>query len=201
MPRFAFAPLIFSLLLPLPGCANSPRIITQPTAGTDFSKYQTYAIKPGNIAYPGTSEAEREAIAQRVQDSIARALESRGLTPQPDEPDLIVTYTAGARQVSGGGVTGVRAPVGVDVRGPAGTGYDEPGAVRAREWDDAAADLESRGRYAEGTLVIDLLDGKTRRLVWRATAEVEVASPRGARLLDSVVDRAFNEVSLGPPAR
>jgi hypothetical protein len=205
MPRFALPSLavpLFSLMFVVGGCAMEPRVTTQPTPGTDFSKYRTYAIKPGNIAYPGMAEAPRAEVARRIQDAIARSLESRGLAPQPDEPDLVVTYTAGARQAGGPTGRAGHAPTGVDIRGPGGTGYDEPGMVQPREWDDPAAEYEARSGgsgngYSEGTVVIDLLDGNSRKLVWRARAEMEVASPRGARMIDSVVDRAFSEVSLG----
>src|SRR4051794_37120560 len=169
LPRCASI-LLMTVLGLAAGCAQQPRVRTSATAVVDFSRYKTYAIKPGNVVYPGASEAQRKEIDQRIQDAIAAELEGRGLVPQPDQPDVIVTYTAGAQQTAGGGPwdkPGARAPEGVDVRGGP-SGYDEPGVVRPREWDDAAADAESRRRYLEGNLVIDLLDGKTRRLVWRA---------------------------------
>jgi hypothetical protein len=191
---------LLALTIALGGCARQPRITSTATPGTDFTKYRTYAIKPGNVAYPGASDPEREAIAQRIQDAVAMELEGRGLVPQPEGPDVVVTYTAGAREV-GGDAAPVRAPVGVDVRGPAGGGYDEPGAVTAREWPDAAADMEGRGRYREGTLVIDLLDGQSRHLVWRATATLELASDRGGRMIGPTVSRAFESLPLGTRAR
>lgn len=173
------------------GCARAPAVRANAMAGAaEFQRYRTYAIRPGNVVYPGAPAAQRAEIERRIQDAVAAELEARGLTPQPDGPDVIVTYTAGAQQREAA-EQGARAPEGVDVRGPAGSGYDEPGAVRAREWPDADADLRSRRRYTEGNLVIDLLDGQSRKLVWRATANLELASDRGARMIDQVVARAF----------
>jgi hypothetical protein len=172
------------------------------TPGTNFGKYHTYAIRPGNVVYPGAPESQRDEIAKRIQNAVAAELESRGLTPQPNDPDLIVTYTAGAQQVAGsrGGVA-PRAPTGSNIREPGGGGYDEPGVVRAQEWPDAPADLESRRAYTEGNLVIDLIDGKSRKLVWRATANAEIASDKTGRNIDAVIIRAFKDVSLGTPPR
>lgn len=183
------------------GCSQRPRVRTTVTPGTDFSKYHTYAIKPGNIVYPGSSAEARKDLEQRIQGAVAAELEGRGLTPQPDEPDLIVTYTASAQQVNpgapGGGPSGAALPEGVDVRGGGG-GYDEPGLVQPREGIDPGTTAESNRRYREGNLVIDLLDGKTRRLVWRATSsEVELSADHNSRLLDSVVKRAFEGLNLG----
>ena len=181
------------------GCAKQPRVTSTVTPGTDFSRYRTYAIRPGNVVYPGASAEKRDAIVQLIQDAVAAELEARGLQPQPDEPDLVVTYTAGARQMGGGPDLG-RAPAGVNVRGPGGGGYDEPGAVVAREWPDAAADMESRERYQEGTLMIDLLDGKSRHLVWRATADAELASDGSGRRIAPIIARAFAGLPLGTRA-
>jgi hypothetical protein len=174
------------------GCERGPAVRARAVGGGDFARYRTYAIKPGNVIYPGAPAEQREEIERRIQDAVAAELEARGLTPQPDEPDLVVTYTAGAQRAGAGGGTPPRAPVGVDVRGPTGGGYDEPGAVTAREWPDASADLADRRQYTGGNLVIDLLDGQTRKLVWRATAaDLEIASDRGARRIVQAVARAF----------
>src|SRR5688500_14808009 len=114
-PRIAIALAIFAA-----GCSPQPRIRSQATPGTDFSKYRTYAIKPGNVAYPGASEAQRAQIEQRIQEAVARELEARGLTPQPDDPELIVTYTAGAQQQQKTTGAVERPAEGVDIRGPSG---------------------------------------------------------------------------------
>jgi hypothetical protein len=176
------------------GCGRQPAVRARAVGGGDFTRYRTYAIKPGNVVYPGAPAAQVEEIERRIQDAVAAELEARGLTPQPDEPDLIVTYTAGAQRAGGAAAAQARAPVGVDVRGPAGGGYDDPGAVAAREWPDASADLADRRQYITGNLVIDLLDGPSRKLVWRATAaDLEIASDRGARRIVQAVARAFEE--------
>jgi len=193
MPRMRRAGSLWLLVAVtgLSGCARQPVVKAHATSGADFGGYRTYAIKPGNVVYPGAPTAQRAQIELRVQDAVADELEARGLTPQPDGPDVIVTYTAGAqrRDVA---ADEVRAPDGVDVRGAAGGGYDEPGAVTAREWLGSSADLHARRRYTEGNLVIDLLDGKTRKLVWRATVNLELASDRGARMIGPIVARAFD---------
>lgn len=181
------------------GCGRGPAVRARAVGGGDLARYRTYAIKPGNVVYPGAQAAQREEIERRIQDAVADELEARGLTPQPEEPDLVVTYTAGAQRAGGAADLPVRAPVGVDVRGPAGGGYDEPGAVAAREWPDASADLADRRQYTAGNLVIDLLDGRSRKLVWRATVtDLEIASDRGARLIVQAVARAFQKYPAAP---
>ena len=189
------APWALLLTLLLVGCTG-PKVRVQTTPGIDFTKYRTYAIKPGNVVYPGAPEERREEIAKRIQDAVAMELEPRGLAPQPEQPDLVVTYTASAKVQQPSGESG-RAPVGQDIREPGGNPFDEPGALRALESPDAGADQGFRGRYVQGNLVIDLLDGKTRRLAWRAMASVELASDKRGRLIEQVVSKAFEELPLG----
>lgn len=180
----------------LTGCSSQPRVKAQVTPGTDFSKYRTYAIKPGNVVFPGAPDTERQDVIQKLQDAIAAEMESRGLEPQPDAPDLIVTYTVGAnpQQVA---ARGKRAPVGVDIRDPGGNPYDEPGLVMPRELPDASADTEIRRYNVEANVIIDLLDGRSRRLVWRATSVIDLTPTRRARSIDRVVRKAFADLPLG----
>jgi hypothetical protein len=188
--------LLFVGLGALAGCSRQAPVKALATPGTDFSRYRTYAIKPGNVVYPGAPEEERRDVVQRVQDAVATELEGRGMEPQPDNPDLIVTYTVGANQREVD-VGAKRAPVGVDVREGGGNPYDEPGLVQARELPDAATDDELRRYNVEADLLIDLLDGKSRKLVWRATSVVDLAPARRSRSINQVVRKAFAGLPLG----
>src|SRR5688572_1814769 len=105
---------LFLLALVVVGCAQ-PSVRVQTTPGIDFTKYRTYAIKPGNVVYPGSPEERREDIARRIQDAVAIELESRGLTPQPEQPDVVVTYTASAKAQDSSG-SNTRAATGVNIR-------------------------------------------------------------------------------------
>jgi hypothetical protein len=47
-------------------------------------------------------------------------------------------------------------------------------------------------QYKEGTLVLDLADGRSQQLVWRGTAEGEVTKPGGStEQLDKAVAKMF----------
>ena len=187
--------LVRALLLAplLAGCSPHAPLKVQPTAGTDFSKYQTYAIKPGNVVFPGASAAERARLERMVQDAVAARLEARGLVPQPDEPDLVVTYTVGARG-GGFGPDGGRPPVGIEADAPTVNPYDQPGYVQPPGWTEPDPGAELRLGSVEGNLVIDLLDGNSRRLVWRATSGLDLTPARRLRAIESVVDRAFADL-------
>src|SRR3990170_172784 len=66
--------LVLVLAAAAAGCSRQPRVTSTATPGTDFGKYRTYAIKPGNVAYPGAPPEQRDAIAHRIQDALAAEL-------------------------------------------------------------------------------------------------------------------------------
>jgi hypothetical protein len=189
--------LVLSLftLIVIAGCAQQPTVRAKATAGIDFSRYRTYAIRPGNIVYPGASEEQRTRIGERIQNTVGEELESRGLTAQPESPDLIVTYTASAQAVNPS-EPAVRAIQGGNTRGPGGNPYDEPGLVQERPGVEVPTDQEFRRGYTEGNLLIDLLDGKNRRLVWRAMANAELASDQKGKRIEKVITQAFEQFPI-----
>lgn len=186
-------------LIVLSGCAQQPTVRAKATAGIDFSKYHTYAIKPGNIVYPGASDEQRGSIAQRIQNAVGEELESRGLVLQRENPDLIVTYTASAQAVNQSDPA-VRAIQGGNIRGSGGNPYDEPGLVQERPSIEVPGDQEYRRGYTEGNLLIDLLDSKNRRLVWRAMANAELASDQKGKRIEKVITQAFEQFPISRTA-
>ena len=51
--------------------------------------------------------------------------------------------------------------------------------------------------YNEGTLVIDLIDASSRKLVWRAYAQTEINKPVSDQKAQKVAEKAFKNF---PPA-
>jgi len=136
---------------------------------TDFSKYRTWTWfegpKPGG-ALDGLTE-------KRIRTSLEAELPARGLTKAGDGADLLVTYHVSVHQKIAVTPTTMTYGYGWG-RGYAGVAYGNEVRV-----------------YDEGTLLLDLLDGKTKTLIWRGTARgtvYEGSSPedREQRIRDAV---------------
>jgi hypothetical protein len=114
-------------------------------------------------------DAELAAIDDRVRASFERSMTARGFKKvERERPDFLVTY-----------YVAVSRPI-------------EPGAIAyAAGGPSLLGSTAGQGGYDTGTLVIDLLDAKTGRLVWRGTGRrVVVAAQdpqdRSQRIGDAV---------------
>jgi hypothetical protein len=123
------------------------KVQTEFDQSQDFSKFKTFAIRPGRINSPNPS-LNNELVHKKLDADIQKYFEARGLTLMSSgRPDLIIRYTLGTpRRVE------------TEVY-PAGW----------RGWGSRVVKVP----YTEGTLVIDLRDPGTQSLVWRCIARDE----------------------------
>jgi uncharacterized protein DUF4136 len=140
----------FALALGLTGCA-SLNVSSYVARGTDMGQYRTYNWASAAEQATGDPRLDNNTIVKEyVQTVIEHHLRIRGFK-KALSPDLLVRYTNVKQEVYTSGY----AP---------GDPYCE----------DCHADV-----YDRGTLLIDLLDARTDRLVWRGWVEGS---------LDGVVD-------------
>jgi uncharacterized protein DUF4136 len=135
-----------------------------------FATYKTYAWVQGTPAPNPLNE-------DRLHMSIDARLAGRGLRMNTSDPDVVVTthVTTKERQelvASGFGY------------GPWwGGGY-------------GTANVET---YVEGTLVVDLYDGHTKKMVWRgvATATASDRPTKNASKINKALDKMFERLPIG----
>jgi len=123
--------------------AQKVKVIADPNA--DLAKYKSYQwdkpLPPGN-----------PLVQQTVIDSIDQAMAAKGLTKMTDGADVTVVYfTATNADIQIGYPSWSHAMGSGDMTGI---------AVGAQSW-----------AVHKGTLVVDLVDGKTKNSVWRGTAQ------------------------------
>jgi hypothetical protein len=134
-----------------------------------FATYKTYAWVNGTPAPDPFNE-------QRLHAAVDERLAARGLTKSATNPDLIVTtnVTSQERQELI----------------PNGFGYGP-------WWGGlGGASVET---YVEGTLVLDLYDAKTKKMVWRgvATASASEKPTKNADKMYKALDKMFEKFPIG----
>lgn len=137
-----------------------------------FASYRTYAWADGTPAPNPLNE-------DRIHSSVAARLAGRGLAMNTTAPDVIVAthVTTKERQelvVSGFGY------------GPWwGGGY-------------GTANVET---YVDGTLILDVYDAKTKKMVWRgiATATASDKPSKNASKINKALDKMFDKFPIGSP--
>jgi len=135
------------LILLASSCA-SMRVGTYVSRDTDFSRYQTYAWGPADALPIGDARLEHNPIlVDYLQGAVERGLRKHDLllVPASAQPDLLVHFHGSVRQT-----------------------LSVANASRSHE-HGASEDVEVVP-FDEGTLVIDMVDARTDRLVWRGWA-------------------------------
>ena len=135
----------------------------------NFSNYKTFAFDKGGVRNP--------IVNTMIVEAIERELTSRGLTKVDTDPDLRVVYIA----ATGPNLQVASVPF-YHVVNPAYSGM--VGSAAMAMWD-----------VTTGTLVIDLLDRKTDRVVFRGTInEVLQRAPSADLQADAkVVSKPVNK--------
>jgi hypothetical protein len=156
------------------------RTVTAPDAS--FAGRSTFTILPTPAPRAGTSLGandpmlENSITFQAIHDEIRRAFESRGYTYSPTNPDLAIAYYATA------------APV-LDVR-TFNYGYD---------WFGFPRQVVDVVQYTQGTVIIDVIDPRTRKLLWRGSAVAAVDTDPDKYIKE--LRRAVDKIVARFPAR
>lgn len=175
-PRRLLAVTLAALAAATVACSTL-EVTTDYEPGTDFGKYRTFAIKEGA---PPKNQIARDRFYAALTDSMGR----HGLTPATGDPDLFVFTHF---------VTGKETQINTYGYGMGGWyGYRWGGGMTTTQVQEIPT----------GTVVVDLVDAKANKLVWRGVAKDQIstdATPeeRTAKAKE-VADRLFEGY---PPAK
>jgi hypothetical protein len=139
-----------AIALALSGCA-SMNVRSHSEPGFDLTRYQTYGFAPADRFSTGDPRLDNNPFVQeRVRASVERELAARGFELSTSgAPDLLIHYHASVAQR-------------IDVSQlDRKHGYQED-------------DERRPSVYEAGTFVLDFVDVRTNRLVWRGWAEDSV---------------------------
>jgi hypothetical protein len=168
----------------LAGCATV-QTSTDYARGVDFSRYHTFKMLEGKALPSQTGAPPNTMAADRISSDIKGELMAKGLTPTDTNPDLLVGYVAGARTKQELEAVGPYDPMMGPYMGP---GYWGPTDV----WSTT---------YQHGTLVIDLVDNSSKKMVWRSTVTADrekVSELADPKTIEKAVDKAFEHY---PPSK
>jgi hypothetical protein len=163
--------LIPSLLLVLGSCA--PKVQVDARQNVRFDKYQTYAWMEADVTAGKNPVYYNDIATQNVEHIVDGTLAEKGLRRDETNPDLLVGYhffvENKTRTVSdpapfygpyyGWGRWGWRG------WGPGWWGWN--GGFRQYRQE----------QYKSGTVVVDIVDANTRKLVWRGAVQDAITNP------------------------
>lgn len=168
------------------GCA-SQHVVTDYSPAAGFSQYRTFAM----VSHPDS--ASHELLDDRVRNAVEAQLVQKGLTKtERDKADLYVGYGIVDHSHKEVYTTG------------SGWGWGGGWGWRSYRWGVAwPVDLQrSVETYTDGTVMVSLVDAKTRRVVWQGQAADVVALPVGnPTKATASIDRAVSKMfATYPPS-
>jgi hypothetical protein len=152
--------------------ALAQKITVEFDQGANFGNYKTFMLREGKLNSRNPA-LNSDLVKKQINFDIEHYLAARGLQEVSDNPDLNVWYHFGSARTSE-----------LEMY-PAGW----------RGWGTQVV----RVPYAEGTLVIDLRDPRTRSLVWRAIASEEKRDP--VKLEGKLDDMVKKSLDKYPPKK
>ncbi len=156
--------LALLLLTPVPGMAQKAEIQFDESA--NFAAFKTFRIGATNVSSKAPA-LNNDLVKKKIENEIRMRLKAKGLTETQAMPDVLVRSNLGANQkVDATAVRGAR------------------GRVRG----------VVRDNYAEGTLVIEMLERTGRDLIWQAVVTDNEQNPsKVADKVDEMVKKAFDK--------
>lgn len=177
------APRPWILLLLLAAAPALAGVSTDHDEDVDFSRYKTFAWKPG-------TEAPNPITEKRVHRGVEAELTAKGLSlVEQGTPDLYVySHVSGSMSSSIDFVSfGYGGYYGWD-----GWSY----------WGPVPTSVNSRDVY-HGTLIVDLVDAASNKLVWRSVANeklLDIDMDKIAKKVNNAVKKMFKSYPP-PPAK
>jgi len=210
MKRSIYLALIVLTLVGLSAC-DSYNYYTAGLNRTNMSGYHTFAWMPTGPARKGMKNND-EADA-KIKDAATNALQAKGLSLQTHHPDLVVVYTAtvgrGTRTDYYSAYPGFYGGWGWGAGWGWGSrwgwgGWARPGFYA---WGDpflysGGVTWAEQEHYKEGTLIIDLIDTRTKKVVWRGfgVGEVHHNPQKNIDDIPKVVSGIIDQLNVTPHA-
>lgn len=172
-PKFPWLPrLAGGLLVMVMSIASAQQVSVDFDTDVDFSKYKTFAWKDSNEDLSDSDPLMHE----RVVRGIEKRLREGGLSEVATDPDLYVTYYTAEKEETRVFTTGL--------------GYSYYGSFQ--NFGTFAPRASSQMvTFTVGTLVIDLWDAETSKLIWRGIAEDTVSDnpQKNAKRVEKALDK------------
>jgi len=153
----------------LAGISSGQQVKTDYDRNANFGQYKTYTWEQ--------VKTQNDLLVERIKNAVDTALQAKGWT-----------------QVESGGDVSVVAMEMTRDEQTLTTFYDGfGGGWRWRGFGDFGEATTTTDRYKVGTLVIDLFDTKTRKLLWRGTASDTLSnnSDKNIKKLNKGVQKMF----------
>ncbi len=153
---------------------------------TDFSKLKSFFLVGGRVLHYNNIPSQDKAIGKYIDSSLNTDLKEKGFVKKNsvDACDFVVTYNAGV-------ITKEELDQ-VEAMPAHQFGYGEAYSA-SNTWYEATSNAWWTEKTQAGTLVIDIYDRKTKKLIWRSNSESDLADKNIYKLIDNAIKKAMKQ--------
>jgi hypothetical protein len=164
-------------------CKPTLKVSSDYDRSANFSSYKTFSLY-----YLFTSRTISELNEERIWNAIRSEMITKGYVEDNGNPDIVVNALSTLQNKKY--VTAHSDAYGYG-------GYYRPYAYRGGPVMLSSATTFAASNYKEGTLIIDVIDAKTEKLVWQGTGNAEFEKkPKNP---DEVISKAVSKILADLP--
>lgn len=174
---------LLAAALTLAACGPTLKVHTDYDKSVDFTRYKTFSIYQND----SSSSAISPLNQQRITTAVVAAMQRKGYQQASSDPDLLINP-----------VTIVKNKIALS----SNTDYYGYGGVyRPYYWGTGLGVSSTTNyniqNYKDGSLIIDVVDANTKKLLWQGTGNSEIDKP--LKDPDTEVPAAVNKILAGFP--
>lgn len=149
----------------------------------DFKKYKTFRFEPGKIIRRlGLKDTSTTFLNRYVDEAVTQSLLAKGLSVSQHNPDLVITYLAGARE---------KQEVQNYMSNPGFYAYAGFYGYGMGGWWGPRWNNFWVRNYEEGTVIIDIYDAHKAELIWRAYAISSINNFNEKKFVEKQIKKTF----------
>lgn len=141
----------------------------------DWKSYNSFTVADGELVTVLKNDVDKKSLLAEIRQTIIAELEDRGLQHKPEGGELRVDFTGEVVETTN-----------VEDVGPLG----QTPADEAVEMDQSRVWTQER---RQGSLGIEIFDGKSSKSLWRSSATIEFGSEEIPVIFNAAAGRSFRK--------
>ena len=178
---------LFVIAAAIMASCSSVKVVTDMDQAADFSRYSTFS-------FLGWQEDSDKILSDfdknRIRDAFIREFDARGMKAVAENGDMDITlFIVVDQKTSTTAYTNYY-----------GGGYGRYGRYRGGWGYGYATTTYSESDYLEGTLVMDVFDGESKKQIWQgiATSTVSENPDKREKTIPKKINALMNKFPVGP---
>ena len=191
MKKTHIALLTIMVLILAIGCG--PKVTTMKETSKNLDSYKTYAYLPNsNFDMPEEMQENIDDVGKVVIDEMNRNMKRAGYVLNRDAPDLLVIMNTNLKTEGIPNAKDLYASYPYNTKQPISPYYKPYYYWGYKEYNDIAGYTVGIDSHYEGGLEIDLVDRKTRDIIWSGKAKGPIYSNKTSEALASYLQSIFD---------